>query len=71
MTEVKNCPMVVWGRMYGLSVTCSWPGFSLDLDNPRVRSRVVQCPAGGMFLWPMMNVCVDCFVGISYATIGL
>ena len=22
-------------------------------------------------LWLMMAVCVDCFVGISYATIGL
>ena len=24
-----------------------------------------------MFVWPVMAVCVDCFVGISYATIGL
>ena len=22
-----------------------------------------------MFVWPVMVVCVDCFVGISYATI--
>ena len=31
----------------------------------------VLCPGSGMFVWPMMAVCVDCFVGISYATIGL
>ena len=24
-----------------------------------------------MFVWPMMIVCVDFFMGISYATIGL
>ena len=24
-----------------------------------------------MFTWPVMAVCVDCFVGISYAIIGL
>ena len=24
----------------------------------------------GMFVWPMMDVCVDCFVGTFYATIG-
>ena len=23
-----------------------------------------------MFAWPMMAICVDYFVGISYATIG-
>ena len=23
------------------------------------------------FVWPMMTICVGCFVGISYATIGL
>ena len=28
-------------------------------------------PECGMFVLPMMVVCVDCFVGISYATIGL
>ena len=28
-------------------------------------------PGCGMFVWPMMAVCVDCFVNISYATIGL
>ena len=25
----------------------------------------------GMFGWPVMAICVDYFVGISYATIGL
>ena len=24
-----------------------------------------------MFVWPVMDVCVDCFMGISYAIIGL
>ena len=33
--------------------------------------RTVLCPGCGMFVWPVMAVCVDCFVGISYATIGL
>ena len=28
-------------------------------------------PEYGMFVWLVMVVCVDCFVGISYATIGL
>ena len=28
-------------------------------------------PEYGMFVWPVMAVCVDCFVGISHATIGL
>ena len=28
-------------------------------------------PKYDMFVWPVMVVCVDCFVGISYATIGL
>ena len=32
---------------------------------------IVLCPGCGMFVWPVMTVCVDCFVGISYATIGL
>ena len=27
-------------------------------------------PEYGMFVWPMMVICVDCFVAISYATIG-
>ena len=27
-------------------------------------------PKYGMFVLPMMAICVDCFVGISYATIG-
>ena len=34
-------------------------------------SRVVLCPGGGMFVWPVMVVYVDYFVGISYATIDL
>ena len=58
--------MVLWGRMCGLSMTCLWLDFGLDLDN----LGVVLCLGGGMFVWPMMTLCVDCFVGISYATIG-
>ena len=52
-----------------------WPEYgmfvSLDLDNPGVRAGAVLCPGGGMFVWLVMVVCVDCFVGISYAIIGL
>ena len=28
-------------------------------------------PEYGMFVWPVMDICVDCCVGISYAIIGL
>ena len=33
--------------------------------------ETVLCSGCGMFVWPVMAVCVDCFIGISYATIGL
>ena len=33
--------------------------------------ETVLCPGCGMFVWPVMAVCVDFFVGISYAKIGL
>ena len=56
--------------MCGLNMTCLWSGFGLDLDSLGARSRAVLCLGGGMFVWPVMAVCVDCFVGISYATIG-
>ena len=39
---------------------------SLGLD-----FETVLCPGCDMFVWFVMVVCVDCFVGISYATIGL
>ena len=61
--------MAVWGRMCGLRMACLWLGFSLYLDSLEAGSGVVLCPSGGMFVWPVMAVCVDCFVGISYATI--
>ena len=61
----------MWGRMCGLNMACLWPGFGLDLDSLGVGSRVLLCPGGGMFVWPLMVVCVDYFVGISYAIIGL
>ena len=67
LIDVQDCPMSVWGRMCGLSMACLWPCFGLDLDSP----RVVLYVSGGMFVWPVMDVCVDCFVGISYAIIGL
>ena len=57
--------------MCGLIMTCLWPGFGLDLDSPRAGSGTVLCLGRGKFVWPMMVVCVDFFVGISYATIGL
>ena len=52
-------------------MACLWLSFGLDLDNLGARSGAVLCPGGGMFVWPVTDVCVDCFVGISYATIGL
>ena len=37
--------------------------------------KTVLCPGCGMFVWPVMAICMDCFVGcfmgISYAIIGL
>ena len=47
-----------------------WPRFGLDLDSLRAGFRAVLCPSGGMFVWPMMAICVDYFVDISYAAIG-
>ena len=57
--------------MRGLSMTCLWPGFGLDLDSLGAESRVVLCPGGGMFVWPVMAACVEFFACISFATIGL
>ena len=54
-------------EVWGLSMECLWPGFTLDLDS----LGAVLCPGGSMFVWPVMAICVDCFVGISYAKIGL
>ena len=62
--------MAVWGRMCGLSMACLWPGFGLVLDSLGVGSEAILCLGGGMFMWPMMAIHVDCFVGISYATIS-
>ena len=62
--------MPVWGQMCDLSVACLWLGFGLDLASLRTRSETALCSGYGMFVWPVMAVCVDCFVGISYATIG-
>ena len=61
-----SCGENVWPE-YGML----WPGFGLILDNSGAGSGAVLCPGGGMFVWLVMTVCVDCFVGISYATIGL
>ena len=63
--------MAVWDWMCGLSMTCLWLGFGLDLNSLGVGSGAILCSGGGMFVWPVMAVCVDCFVGISYAIIGL
>ena len=62
--------MVVWGQMCSLSMACLWLGFGSDLDSLGTRSGAVICLGGSMFVWPVMVVWVDCFVGISYATIG-
>ena len=48
-----------------------WHVCGLDLDSPEARSGVVLCPGGDMFVWLVMAICVECFVAISYATIGL
>ena len=56
--------------MCGLSMACLWPDFGPDLNSLEAGSRPVLCPGGGMFVWPMMAVYVDCFVVISYAIIG-
>ena len=32
---------------------------------------IVLCSGCGMYVWPVMSVCVDYFVSISYAIIGL
>ena len=69
--EVQDCPVAVRGGTCDLSMACLWPGFSLDLDSLRDGSRTVLYPDCGMFMRPVIVVCVDCFVGISYATIGL
>ena len=62
-TEVQDCFMVVWGRMYGLSMACLWPGISLDLNCLGVGFGIVLCLGCGMFVWAMMVVCGDCFFG--------
>ena len=59
--------MAVWSQIYGLSMACLWSSFRLDLDS----LGVMLCPGGDMFVWPVMAIYVDCFMGISYATIGL
>ena len=64
-------PLDLGHHMCGLSMACLWPGFGLNLDNLGAGSGVVLCLSGGMFVWLVMVVCVDCFVGISYATIVL
>ena len=70
-TEAQDCPMLVWGRKCGLSMACLWPSFGLVLDSLGARSGIVLCPGCGMFVLPVMAVCVGYFVGISYVTIGL
>ena len=70
-TEFQDYPVVVWGQMCGLSMACLWPSFGLDLENLGARYGTVLCPGCGMFVWLMMAICVDCFVGISYVIISL
>ena len=43
-TRVRDCPMVVWGRMCDLSMACLYLGFGQDLDGLRARSRIILCP---------------------------
>ena len=44
-------------------MTCLRPGISLDLNNLRAGSGTILCPVCGMFMWPVLAVCVDCFYG--------
>ena len=59
--------MAMWGQMCGLSIACLWPGFGQSWG------WIWDCsmPECGMFVWPVMAVYVNCFVGVSNATIGL
>ena len=58
-----------------LFVACAWlvlwPNHGLVVDSPRTKSMTVLYPVFGMIVWLVMACGVDCFVGISYATIGL
>ena len=49
--------------MYGLSMACLWPGIILDLNSLKAGSATILCSGCGMFVWPMMAVCVDYFCG--------
>ena len=62
--------MAVYGRMCGLSMECLLPGFGPNLDSLGVGYEAVLCSSGGMFVWTVTAICVDCFIGTSYATIG-
>ena len=65
-TKVQDCPMVVWGQMCGLRMACLWLRFDQSWD------WIWDFPMPGLWQvwWPVMVVCVDCFVGISYAIIS-
>ena len=45
--------------MCGLSMACLWPGISLDLNSHGAGSETVICLGCGMFVLPVMAVCVD------------
>ena len=61
--EVQDCSVVVWGRVCCLIMACLWPGISLDLNSLGARVGTVLCLGCGMFVWPIMAVCVDCCFG--------
>ena len=61
--EVQDYSMTVWGWMCGMSMTCLWPGISLDLKSLGPEFGTVLCPGCCMFVWPVMALCVDCFYG--------
>ena len=61
--EVQDCSVAVWSQICGLSMACLWPGISLDLNSLGAGFGIVLCPGCGMFMWPMMAICVDCFYG--------
>ena len=58
-----------------LFVACArlvlWPDHCLVVNSPRTKSGTVLYPVCRVIVWLVMAYCVDCFMGISYATTGL
>ena len=48
-----------------------WHDHGLVMDNPGAEFGTILYSVRGMIVWLVMACCVDCFMGISYATTGL